>query len=251
VAAMLARMRPPLWMLTGTPLLIASLVLSYRRSFWIGTVLGLVLVVLLALSPMGRRLLVPIALVVAAAIWLLGSVTFQSTSPIVKRAASLNPTSLTNNIEDRYRLDERADVIAELERKPVTGLGILVGWHAYAQPLSVEHEEARQYVHFAALWWWMKLGIFGLLAYAGLLIAAARLAWKVWRRGWEPIVRVFGLASLCGIAGLLVVETTATFTGSDLRFTVVFATQLGLLGLLAAMSEKPSLRGPLSRPAGP
>lgn len=253
VAALLARLRPPLWMLLGTPLLVASLVLSYRRSFWIAAVLGLLLVVLLALSPMGRRLLVPVALVLVAAIWLLGSINFQSSqSPIIKRAASLNPTSLTNNIEDRYRLDERANVIAELERKPITGLGILVGWHASARPLSIEHEEAREYVHFAALWWWMKLGILGLLAYVGMLIAVARLAWKVWRRGWEPIVRAFGLASLCGVAGLLVAETTATFTGSDLRFTVVLATQIGLLALLAAMSSAGGARaraGGRSQPA--
>jgi O-antigen ligase len=236
VAALLARLRPPLWMLLGTPLLIASLVLSYRRSFWIATVLGLLLVVLLALSPVGRRLLVPTALVVAAGIWLLGSINFQSQSPIVKRAASLSPTSLTKNAEDRYRLDERANVLAELEQKPITGLGINVPWQATARPLPVEHEDARQYVHFAALWWWMKLGILGLLSYALLLLAMGRLAWRVWRRSSEAIVRAFGLASLCGVAGLLVAETTATFTGSELRFTVVFAGQLGLLALLAGQA---------------
>ena len=43
-----------------------------------------------ALSPVGRRLLVPTALFVAAGIWLLGSINFQSENPIVKRAASLS-----------------------------------------------------------------------------------------------------------------------------------------------------------------
>jgi O-antigen ligase len=236
--ALLARLRPPLWMLLGSPLLIATLVLSYRRSFWIATVLGLVLVVLLALSPVGRRLLVPTGLVVAAAIWLLGSINFQSQSPIVRRAASLSPTSLTTNVEDRYRLDERANVLADLEKKPVTGLGMLVGWEATKRPLPVEHEDARQYVHFALLWWWMKLGILGLLAYPLLLLAMARLAWKVWRRSREAIFRSFGLASLCGVAGLLVAETTATFLGTDLRLTVVIGVQIGLLALLAQQSAE-------------
>jgi hypothetical protein len=236
--ALLARFRPPLWMLLGSPLLIAALVLSYRRSFWIATVLGLVLVVLLALSPVGRRLLVPTGLVVAAAIWLLGSINFQSQSPIVRRAASLSPTSLTTNVEDRYRLDERANVLADLEKKPVTGLGILVGWEATKRPLPVEHEGAHQYVHFALLWWWMKLGILGLLAYPLLLLAMARLAWKVWRRSREPIFRAFGLASLCAVAGLLVAETTATFVGADLRFTVTIGTQIGLLALLAGQTDE-------------
>ncbi len=234
VAAILARFRPPLWMLLGTPLLIASLVLSYRRSFWIATVLGLLLVVLLALSPVGRRLLVPTALFVAVGIWLLGSINFQASSPIVKRAASLSPSSLTTNVEDRYRLDERANVLAQLEKKPITGLGILVPWEATARPLPIEHEDAREYVHFAALWWWMKLGILGLVAYPLLLLSMGRLAWKVWRKATEGIVRAFGLASLCGIAGLLVAETTATFTGAELRFTVVLGGQIGLLALLAS-----------------
>jgi O-antigen ligase len=239
--AVVARLRPPLWMLLSTPLLIGSLVLSYRRSFWIAAALGVMLVVLLALSPVGRRLLVPTALFVAAGIWLLGSINFQSQNPIVKRAASLSPTSLSSNAEDRYRLDERANVIAELERKPITGLGILVPWEATARPLPVEHENGREYVHFAAIWWWMRMGILGLLAYIALLIAAARLSWRVWRERREPIFRVFGLASLCGVAGLLVAETTATFTGVELRFTMVFAIQLGLLALIASLprAEQP------------
>ncbi len=242
-AAILARLRPPLWMLLGSPLLIASLVLSYRRSFWIATVLGLLLVLLLALSPVGRRLLVPTGLFLAAAIWLLGSITFQSQSPIVKRAVSLSPTSLKSNVEDRYRLDERANVLAEIERHPITGLGILVPWQASVQPLSIEHEGGREYVHFAALWWWLKLGILGLLAYFGLLIAAARLAWRVWRESVDSIARAFGLASLCGMAGMLAAETTASFTGVDLRFTVVLGTQIGLLALLARTAEDEARAG--------
>jgi hypothetical protein len=56
-------------------------------------------------------------------------------------------------------------------------------------------------------------------------------------------MRAFGLASLCGLAGLVVAETTATFTGADLRFTVVFGVLIGLLALLAedgTRSEEPS-----------
>ena len=240
-AAIVARMRPPRWMLLATPLLVASLLLSYRRSFWIATVLGLLLVLVIALSPVGRRMLIPTALFIAAAIWLLGSLSFQSQSPIVKRAVSLSPTSLQNNAQDRYRLDERANVLAEIKRHPITGLGILVPWHASARTLSVEHENGREYVHFAALWFWLKLGIMGLLAYLSLLVAAASGAWRVWRRSRGAITRAFGLASLCGLVGLLVAETTATFTGVDPRFTLVFGAQIGLLALSARQASAPAL----------
>jgi hypothetical protein len=232
-AALLGRVRLPLWVLLGSPLLVACLVLSYRRSFWIGAVLGLLLVLLLGTSPAGRRLLLPAALGIAAAIWLLGSVSFQSQLPIVKRVTSLAPSRLEANIEDRYRLDERANVLAAIRANPVTGLGVTIPWSASAQPLSIEHEEGRQYVHFAALWFWLKLGILGLFAYMGMMVGSMTLAWQVWRRSREGLLRAFGLASLCGMAGLVAIDTTASFTGVEGRFTLLFGLQVGLLALLA------------------
>jgi len=232
-AAALARVRPPLWMLLGSPLLIASLVLSYRRSFWIGTVLGLLLILLLGTSPAGRRLLVPAGLCVAAAIWLLGSINFQGGLPLAKRAASLNPSSLQTNVEDRYRLDERANVLAEIRSHPIDGIGVTTPWAATVQTPSVEHLGGRLYVHFTALWFWLKMGILGLFAYVGIIAGSMILAWQAWRRSREPLLRAFALASLCGIAGLVAIETTASFTGVEARFTVLFAAQLGLLALIA------------------
>jgi O-Antigen ligase len=237
-AAVLVRARPPLWVLLGSPLLIASIVLSYRRSFWIATVLGILLVLLIGVSPLGRRMLLPAGLVTVFAIVLLGSVNFQAQLPVVKRVESLSPSSLTTNAEDRYRLDERANVLGELRRHPITGLGLGIPWQATEQPLSVEHEEGRQYVHFAALWYWLKLGILGLIAYVAILAGAALLAWRVWRRSHEPLLRAFGLASLCGLAGLVAIETTASFTGIDPRFTVLLGAQIGLLALLEASADR-------------
>jgi hypothetical protein len=233
-AALVARMRPPLWMVLCLPLLFASLLLSYRRSFWIAAVLGLLLVVTLSLSPVGRRMLVPVSLMLIIAIWALGSVNLQnSQAPIVRRVASLNPSKLEQNAEDRYRLDERANVLAAIRAHPVSGLGMLVPWSASSKPLSVEHPEAREYVHFAFLWFWLRLGILGAFAYLSILAASALLAWRVWRQRTEPLFKAFGLASLCGFAGLVTIESTATFTGIDPRFNVVLGVQIGLLALLA------------------
>jgi O-antigen ligase len=233
LAALLRRVRPPLWMLGGAPLLLASLLLSYRRSFWIAFVLAVLLVLLLGLSPMGRRLLLPAVLGIAGAILLLGSIHFQSQLPVVKRAVSLQPSRVEANIEDRYRLDERANVIGEIERHPIAGLGMTIPWGATVRPLPVEHQGGREYVHFAALWFWLKLGVLGFIAYLSVILAALRLSWQTWRRSSEPALAAFGLASLCATAGLVVIETTATFTGMDARFTILLATQLGLLALLA------------------
>jgi O-antigen ligase len=240
LAAVMLRLRPPLWILLGTPLLVASLLLSYRRSFWVAVTLCVLLVLLLGASSIGRRMLVPASLLVAIAVLVLGSVNFQSSqSPILRRVASLSPSKLETNLEDRYRLDERTNVIDTIREHPISGLGMLVPWSPLFTPLSVEHPEARLYVHFAALWYWLKLGILGLVAYLSVLVAAALCAWRVWRRSSELLLKAFGLGSLCSLAGLVAIETTATFTGVDPRFTVLIAVQIGLLALLAQTSEDP------------
>jgi O-antigen ligase len=246
LAGALARSKLPSWTAICSPLLIACLLLSYRRAVWIGFALGLLLILLLGTSPTGRRVLVPAVLAVVAAIWLVGSIQFESQLPLVKRVTSLSAATLEANAEDRYRLDERANVLSAISQHPITGLGTGVPWQATAAPLSVEHEEGRDYVHFAALWFWLKLGILGLLAYLGVIVGSAVLAWQAWRRSREPLLRAFALASLCGIAGLSVMDTTASFTGVDARFTLVFAVQIGLLALLArrgadAAVERPGL----------
>ena len=117
-------------MLLGSPLLLACLVLSYRRSFWIGAVLGLLFLLVLGTSPVSRRMLVPAALAMVAAFLLLGSVHFQSQLPLAKRLTSLSPTSIQANREDRYRLDERANVLAAIKENPITGLGVTIPWRA-------------------------------------------------------------------------------------------------------------------------
>lgn len=237
-AALLLRARPPWWLLLGSPLLLAALALSFRRSFWIAAALGLVILVALGLSPVGRRLIVPAGLLVAIAIWSLGSVVgFQVQGPLAERAESLEPSRVAVNAEDRYRFDERANVVAEIERRPVTGLGLGVPWSASARPLGVDH--GRDYVHVAVLWHWLKLGFLGFLAYLAFVVGAGRLAWLAWRRHPEATFRAAGLAALCWVVALAVVETTASFTGVDLRFTVFLGV---VLGFLAAVRPPDGLR---------
>jgi O-Antigen ligase len=232
VAAVVGGMPRERWMAIGVPLLGAAMVLSYRRSFWIASVLGLLLVLLLGTSRRGRRVLVPAVALVAVAIWVIGTIQFQAQTPLATRVQSLAPSRLEANAEDRYRLDERVNVIAEIKRHPVAGIGLQQGWQASERPLPVEHEDGRQYVHFALLWWWMKLGVLGVTAFVSVVLGALLLAWRTWRNNSEPLFRCFGLASMCGVLGLIAIETTASFTGVDARFTVVLATQLGLLAVL-------------------
>ena len=185
----------PLWALLGSPLMLASLALSLRRSFWIGLVLGLVLVLVLGTSPLGRRLLAPAALVLVVAVWALGSIGFQASGPLATRVESLKPSRVEANAEDRYRFDERANVLAELRAHPISGLGLAVGWSSAARPLGVEHENGRDYTHMVTLWYWLKLGLLGLAAYIAMMASAVFMAWRVWRDDHDSLLRAAGLAA--------------------------------------------------------
>jgi O-antigen ligase len=239
VAALLMRVRLPVWLLAGTPLLVVALTLSFRRSFWIGAVLGLVLVILLGSRPLGRRLAVVAGLLLVVAVWTVSLQPLQGETPIVERARSLEPSKVERSAQDRYRLDELRNVTAELRREPVTGLGLGGEWTA-AHPLGVNHENGRAYTHVAALWWWLKLGILGLVAYLAVMGACLAMSWQVWRRSVDPLMAAVGLALLCGLLGLAVVETVGSFTGVDPRFTVLLGAVGGLLAVMRRLARRPA-----------
>jgi O-antigen ligase len=234
-AALVMRARLPLWVLAGSPMLVLSLALSFRRSFWIGAALGLVLVLLLGSRPIGRRLLFLSGVALAIAIWLLSFQPFQGQSPIAERARSLQPGQVETNAQDRYRFDELRNVTAEIARHPITGLGFGVDWTA-RYPLGVNHENGRNYTHVVALWWWLKLGILGLLAYLAVMATCLAMSWQVWRRGPERWLAASGLAMLCGLVAIAVVETAGSFTGVDPRFTALLGASAGLLVVLRRLS---------------
>ena len=239
VAALLLRARPPLWMLVGSPQLVLSLALSFRRSFWIGGALGILLVILLSSRTPGRRIAVVTGVLLAVAVWTLSLQPLQADSPIAQRARSLEPSKVEENAQDRYRIDELANVTAEIRRHPITGLGLGGQWAA-THPLGVEHENGRSYTHVVALWWWMKLGILGLLAYLAVMASFLAMGWQVWRRSSDPMLGAAGLAVFCGVLALAVVETVGSFTGVDPRFTALVGAVGGLLVVMRRLAVRPA-----------
>lgn len=232
-AALLRRVRLPAGMAWLWPLLVLAVVLSYRRSFWLVTTVAVIIVLVLGASRVQRRFGVPAVLLVAGLLALVLSSSYVAglQGPVVDRAKSLSPAKISASSGDRYRITERGNVLEEIRRRPVAGLGIGVPWAA-RDPLFTETSDARLYVHVAVLWFWMKLGILGPIAYLGLVLAAALAGLRVFRHHPDARLACFGLASGACLAGLLVGELTATFTGADPRFTVVLGAQVGLLAVL-------------------
>lgn len=237
-AALFARQKLPRWALIGTPVVALCFALSLRRSFWIAFVLALVLLVIVATGRRGRPWLVLGSLALGVAVWavVLAGGSTDTSNPVVERAQTINPTDLRSNSTDRYRLEEQRNVIEEIQRRPLTGLGLGVPWVA-RHPLSEEHVGGRFYTHTVALWYWLKLGPLGLAAYLWLTGAMVWAGHALWRRSrWRPD-RVVGLALAAGTVGLAVAELTGSFTGVSLRFTVVTGAIVGWLA--AALADLP------------
>jgi hypothetical protein len=228
VAAMVRRVKLPAWAYGGAAFAFLALVLSYRRSFWIAAVIGIVLILIIASRQRGRAVLLVGAIALVGAFFAVNSVGTLETSstPLLKRAQALTPNGLEENRGDRYRNDERANVIENLEEVPLTGRGLGVPWRV-KQPLAELHD--RTYVHFALLWFWLALGPLGVLAYVALLVSGIWISSIVWRRHPDPMIQVGAIALTGAVVAMTIVELTAAFTTIDSRFTIVVAAGFGWL----------------------
>lgn len=230
--AFLSGTKLPRWTWWITPLVFLALLLSYRRAMWLGTGLGCLLVLFPATGRLGRRLIVPGVLVFGVAIYLaLGTgIAGSLQGPIVNRISSINSSKISQNEQDSYRIGERHNVWDAIERSPISGLGIGVPW-AMRYPLSFTYVGGNEYVHIAALWWWMKMGLLGLAAYLLLIGSAVFVGIRVWRTHPDPQVRVFGLAAAGMTVGLVIVEVTSTAVGDLERTSAMFGFILGMLAV--------------------
>jgi len=233
IAVLIAALMPlrlPTWLWVMWPIALAILILSLRRNFWIALVVCAILTILVLTGRHGRGLVVPAAASLLVAFWLgLGVIGgSQSDSPVVERVQSLSPERIDSSAYGRYRLDEQRNVRAEIARQPVLGLGIGVPWQV-RHPLPVAFPGGQQYTHITALWYWLKLGLIGLLAYIAVVVASCVAGARLWRGSAPPHVRLAGLALSISFVGLAVAETTGSFLGVEGRTTTVVALMFGWL----------------------
>lgn len=238
IAALVRRVQLPAWVLAGAPLALLALLFSYRRSFWIAGVVTMLLVAIVASRQRGRIVLAltGVALVLTfGAVLTLGS-SSSSTQPLVTKAKTLNPGGgLEEDKGDRYRNDERHNVIANIQEHPLTGIGLGVPWKVH-EPLAESHD--RRYVHLAVLWFWLAFGPLGPLAYLVLMGAGMWTAVRVWRHHPDPLVQVGAIACFGAIVAVMIVELTTTFTAVEPRFSIVLGAGFGWLA--AAWRDLPT-----------
>lgn len=232
LAAGLSRTQLPRWTYWLVPLVFLALVLSFRRTIWLGTVVGVLLIAFPASGRIGRRLIVP-----AVAVFLVVGYIVLSTGvggglqgPLVTRAESISLSKVSQNTQDRYRIDERRNVWAAIERSPLTGLGFGVPW-PIRYPLGLGFQDQTDFTHIGALFWWMKMGLLGLAAYVALIGSVLVTGFRVWRRHADPRVRIFGLAAAGMSIGLAVVELATSVLSASERGSMLFGAVMGLLAV--------------------
>jgi hypothetical protein len=242
IACRIMGARLPWWVLPAWLFAGAALVFSFRRSFWIAALLGVIVVVVLATGQHGLKRILPA--VTAFAVAVLVAFTFVGSAssaglpaPVLERARSLNPSSLQAVKSDRYRLTEQRNVIAEIRTHPLTGIGLGVPWES-RYPLSASFPGSRGYTHVLLFNYWLKFGVLGVLAYLWLTAALLWGALQVWRSRAEPLIRASGLALFGGVLGLIVTDVTGSHTGVNLRLTIVFAAAMGWVSAVLMAQRK-------------
>lgn len=228
-----------IWAVSLIPLL--ALALSYRRSFWIAFVVGAVLVAVGGTRAQGRVAVLAIVAVIGVALWATisagGSTTGQSSNPVLERVQTLRPQKIEQKADDRYRLDEQKNILDEIRRSPIVGIGLGVPWTA-RHPLSEEHPGGHLYSHTTILWYWLWLGLLGLVAYVLLAMTAVSASYRIWRTHPDRIVATAGLAVAAAFVGLVIAELTGAFTGVEPRITIVVGAIYGWIATALATADE-------------
>ncbi len=184
-----------------------ALLLTFERTFWVATMLGIVAVALRnGRVQRGRTILWAIVLVVVsfAAVAAVSPVTLQTA-----RERLLSIGQYANDSSLRYRRVESAHVLAEIERSPIAGSGLAASiW--WGKPWLQTPPTTETYSHNGYLWLVWKLGSIG-----AFLLLALFLVSICWRGppdgGLFASVRVGCQASL--LALLVASVTFPTFSG--------------------------------------
>ncbi len=214
------------------PVALVCLTLSYRRTFWLATVACVLLILALGSGREFRRLLPFVAALVIGAGYLVvsGGWLGSAGGEVVTRAESITPAKISRSTQDRYRIAERKNVLEAISREPLTGLGVGVDWPG-RYPLPFEQENLHSYVHVGILWWWMKAGVLGGMAYLAILGSVLFAGLRIWRRHPDPLVRGCALAAGISAVGFLVVELASSILGPDERGTAMLGCVVGLLAV--------------------
>jgi O-antigen ligase len=221
-------------------------VLSFRRSFWLGWTLGVAGVVAVVLR---RRQASPLRLLAASAtVVAIGVAAFVATGTdaVVDRLASFLPSE--NNeyaTTNEDHVNDLIDALGVIADEPIFGLGI---GRYYETSLIADWKETSFEVHNTVLHVWLKFGLLGVVAYLGFHYRWARSMWTAavaaGAKGhpeMEPVASTLLPAALIGAAIYLTAQFIATMVGTWPYGSFQMSLHHGFL-LAAFLAIAPDLR---------
>ena len=173
-----------------------ALAITFSRGYWVAMVIALCCAYYFMPSAKRRRLIFylgSMALVGALAIaFLMGPLIIDILSAMGDRLGSVFTTKL--DLSFRNRLVESSAVLDEIIASPIWGYGL--GYYYNFQPL-IPYLTPTWYVHNVYLYFWLKLGIFGLVAFLLWYGMVLYHAYFCVRRLSDPFLQPLTLGIMC------------------------------------------------------
>lgn len=194
-------------------------VLSFRRSFWLGWTLGVAGVIAYVLR---RRQASPARLIsTSAAVVVIGIAAFVATGTdaVIERLASFLPSETNEySTTNEDHVNDLIDALGVISNEPIFGLGI---GRYYETSLIADWKETSFEVHNTVLHVWLKFGLLGAVAYLGFHYRWARGMWNAGidalpvRKGDAgPVASAAQPAAHTGTAIYLTAQFVATMAGT-------------------------------------
>jgi hypothetical protein len=204
---------------------LGGLLLTYERTFWVTTALGLLLVIAMTSGRARLRALfwVPLALVVFFSV--MSTVAPDTLGAARERLLSLGRYQSDNSL--RYRLTESRHVLEQIKERPLVGSGLAAEIY-WGRPWEQVPPDTHAFAHNGFLWVIWKLGVIG----AGLLFGAMLFV-LIGRAPPAPSSLLRSLRTGSKAALLALLLSSVTFPS----FTQL--SSAAVLGLLIAWSVAP------------
>jgi hypothetical protein len=204
--------------------------LSFRRSFWLAWLVGMIVVATFAKRagrlPLRRTvILVGFSVLV---VWI--AVAAFGADVLSERLASFYPTSESiYSATNQDHIDDIGEGLSQIKSSPILGIGM---GRTYETPSLVGWKETSFEVHNALVQVWLKFGMFGLIAYLGFHWSWIRASLKV--AVTDPTVR----AAHAGVGAYLIGQLVGTLTQTWVYGRFQMGIHLGVL--LACLLVTPS-----------
>ncbi len=195
-----------------------SLLLTFERTFWVATVVAVLLVIVRSGRSRRARALVSIAVAVIIGVSVLAAVSPSTLQTAEQRLLSIGQYQTDNSV--RYRTVESGFVLAKIRAKPLLGwgLGDTIYW---GQPWDQVPPSAQSYTHVGYLWLFWHEGLLGGALF--LLMLALSALWRGRARAGD-LVNAVKVGAQSSVVALLIVNFTfpAFHQGSQIDYVMGF-----------------------------